>query len=1681
MRNRIYKLFERIPILKYILGSFVKWFVIIAFITGAVFGIMWFTGIYARAENMLDLKYNSPIILGLLILFAILAVLSFFIGFLLWIHKYKRPKSRSSFGRAVSGIWAILPGILISGVILLSGTAPKASAAEPDAVFVQEDPDNLIEGVDYLRNEPSGENGWYKSGEALEITPSGRFDQIREGETGGWKNELIKTEETSPSGAKVTFYLRNSVTNEISGPQTISYKLDHTAPGGGEAEPKTIRVTEEWDADGEYCQEEWEREYLGDVNGDGERNPDNYIYHVILRGEDTVSGVSCFTWKYKNDSNWSEPVPAVDGTAEIGVNYNLWQAGRGIDVRVYDTAGNRKAGTSVSPDRFLKVEYDRSHLQRYVDRGGKDISETDLDGSTRFIYNKETEVRLTVTADTFQESDISVNINDTPVNVKWSAAGSGYVGTVTLSEGNSVIRIEAGGYGILSGETGSKAVMGEYISNTHVVDRTDPVIDISFDGSSAAAGNLYTDDRSMTVRITDKNFRPDEISFSRLSAVDFQGNAVSNFQADDFLNALKSASWKTEGDVHSAVIVFSVDAYYEFTLEYSDLANNSAAPCQGVPFGIDKNGPSGLRIVYESNAAGMAGGTVSFGYYNPSVTVRIYAEDIITGIDHFNWTYTPEEGASTTLDAGTISGQIDCTDSGHFFYEDNGRTAVGEFTLTADESVQYRGKLSFTATDKAGHISSVHYGNGAARDKDGNLQDTGSEYVVVLDTVAPLCQVTCPEPQKTIEEDAGSIIYYNDTCGDIIPITVKITEANFYGEDVVVKLNDSDYTVEDWTRDGDEWTGTIQMTEDGTYIIKISYTDRSGNKMPDYQSERIVIDRAAPRIDRYEFTPDTADNNSDASDFVEALEYGYYFKTEFTVNIYTSDSTPSSGLDRIEYRLVSYENGAIQGEVTDSLPVVNGMAGLIVPAGFKGQIFARSCDTAGNCSGEVTPKAFVVDKTAPVIEIVNDNATEYRDGEGNPLYVNDVNIIVTILDYVSGIRRIGYAQSSENASWDRKEIVLENAGYQVNDDLGDGWIVSQTDANLVTKITKQFSFSSDDNHVVLAFDAADNSGNAIEGVTGGPFTIDMTAPVIHIAFREDDDTDIYYNEDRVADITVIERNFDPSRIHVIMENLFGGLPEVSFTEVSNTEHRAVIVFDEGDYTFEVNGADLGGHAAEVSYSGGNEHLFHVDKTSPVVTDNFAEFTREEAKNSFNTEKYVNISVMEHNFDPDLMQLRIFRKEAGSNHDTAELRDVTAEMMGHADWVHSGDMHTMAFTISEDAVYRIEMTPADLAGNASDYRSTAVFEIDQTAPVIVSRNGRYVGDDEVAFFDLYTYLRRDDPAPAIEFGDANMDYIAYDLTVWIPDRSNPEVLVAVSPEKVYLEEDPDRTGIISGGSFTLSDFTEDGVYALELTAVDEAGNESRRNVNTYARLVEQDVLAYILESNEEEKTGLYSFQYENGTPISMRPDSFSDLNIFAIAREDSDLEVVLRDTNAEEIPVDAQITADHSVYGVVIYNIALESEFFKNTFSGDTDAELYLAVKNAGDRIDLGKIHIDNVAPACEVPESFRSWHWYPGDKMRTITISNISEVLDGERTKVYDNGREIAFQYSGESNTLSFEIEEGWHDIGVVICDMAGNKNIIQERTNIYVGYFWLWVIIAGITLCAGAAVLAVVRGRGKR
>lgn len=363
-----------------------------------------------------------------------------------------------------------------------------------------------------------------------------------------------------------------------------------------------------------------------------------------------------------------------------------------------------------------------------------------------------------------------------------------------------------------------------------------------------------------------------------------------------------------------------------------------------------------------------------------------------------------------------------------------------------------------------------------------------------------------------------------------------------------------------------------------------------------------------------------------------------------------------------------------------------------------------------------------------------------------------------------------------------------------------------------------------------------------------------------------------------------------------------------------------------------------------------------------------------------------------------------------------------------------------------------------------------------------KNGILVDEkNALNFLDIYPYERKDEAAPTVEFTDVNFDHIKYVLTVYTPEYTNGRELSEVKPVSVYLDSDKDKAGIFKGNLFTLPDFSKDGVYALELIAVDKAGNESVLNSNTYMRIVDSDVLAYISNSNAAEKTGWYSFQYENGEPISKRPDNFSDIDIVVLAKTNSQTDIVLRDYNGEEKNTDLQAQTDNSMYGVSVYRYTLKSDYFKENFQEDTDTELYLSVKNENGRIDLGKMHIDNIPPSCNIPNDLKSWHWYYGNESRTITVTNISELLDETMCKVYDNGKAIDFTYSAAEGSLSFTLNGGWHNVGITLEDVAGNTYSVQEVDNIHIGYFWLWIIIIASVIFIGITITIVYFVRKKR
>jgi hypothetical protein len=127
------------------------------------------------------------------------------------------------------------------------------------------------------------------------------------------------------------------------------------------------------------------------------------------------------------------------------------------------------------------------------------------------------------------------------------------------------------------------------------------------------------------------------------------------------------------------------------------------------------------------------------------------------------------------------------------------------------------------------------------------------------------------------------------------------------------------------------------------------------------------------------------------------------------------------------------------------------------------------------------------------------------------------------------------------------------------------------------------------------------------------------------------------------------------------------------------------------------------------------------------------------------------------------------------------------------------------------------------------------------------------------------------------------------------------------------------------------------------------------------------------------------------------------------------------------------------------------------------------------------MHIDNIAPTADLSEEFESWHWYVGEDTPTIEVRNISELLDEANCKVYDNGKELDFKYSPESESLTFTPEEGWHNVGIKLMDRAGNSYDVQEKENIHIGFFWLWMILLLILVMVVVALVIVYYLRKRR
>ena len=875
-------------------------------------------------------------------------------------------------------------------------------------------------------------------------------------------------------------------------------------------------------------------------------------------------------------------------------------------------------------------------------------------------------------------------------------------------------------------------------------------------------------------------------------------------------------------------------------------------------------------------------------------------------------------------------------------------------------------------------------------------------------------------------------------------------------------------------------------TNDGHYLITIIAEDYAGNKSDPVFIE-YYIDKVAPKVDSIDLTPVSADNYANTDDypdpqkFVDILEYGFYFHEAFIATVNVSDPEPSSGLHQISYRLQEYNNGTLIREgALQYVNIENGKASFTIPADFKGQIYVNAFDNVGNSpESEVTPHSFVVDTpehhdSENHIEITGTGDTSYKDGENHPLYDSNVTLAVKITDTMSGIRQITYDLTSEKNESAKKVIDIANTGNAMNQDLGDGWHITALDENLVTEVTKEYTFSSDDNNIQLLFEMTDRSNNS-SAKQSDVFSIDQTAPVINVAFANAAGNGEFYRESRTATITVTERNFDPNKIIASIQNSIGGTPTLSFTDNSNTEHVATLTFGEGDYSFSIEGTDLCNHTATVNYSGGNEQSFHVDLKDPLIVDNFTDFIND-LENSFNVDKEMTFTITEHNFTANGVNIHVYRVPAGQELTDGNREDCTSEYVTDNMWTSNGDTHNAGFTFSTDYVYQVSITVTDKSGRTPATLTSPVFEIDKTKPVLKTPDNR----DKL----VYTKKSTQTEADSIVFEDSNIDKIAYSVVAYQMELNEDNVGYDVKvsePKKFEVNTD----------SVIISDdyFKNDGIYEVKSVAYDVAGNASDESTHTYVIQRNTDFLVYIPDSNKENQTGLYKFN-EKG----IRSADFEDIEIISYVTADKSVGVRVGDEDVEGDDIDVKELRgsdlggdkknDETINQVTAYDLTLKNSFIAQNYDSDTiDTDLLLnAVASTEDTqqvITLGHIYIDNVKPVGEYEQAIQNLGFFDGFygvESRAVMIEGVSPDIDLDRCEIQANDLTLkaadgGFVYDENAHTISFTINKGYTDIRPTLVDKAGNINNLPLVKKVYVGgvfaRFWYMFIFGGLLVLA--------------
>ena len=734
----------------------------------------------------------------------------------------------------------------------------------------------------------------------------------------------------------------------------------------------------------------------------------------------------------------------------------------------------------------------------------------------------------------------------------------------------------------------------------------------------------------------------DEKKVSGFSSITYKVNDKEVTKSVDKINPAKSTDeyYVFEEKIKSTG-ENEIDKYAVQVLSVCDFAENVAYSVDGIKefgrtrFIIDRTAPT---IVYDID--GQVAQDENRLYFDGSARGKVTIEDIDLDVDSIK--FRNEDGSVKYVVPSY--NEKDSTELSKRIYD---------FLLENDGAY----KIETTASDTLGQTSS----------------ETSTE--IVVDKTAPKIEITydkeapSADGNKYYPSNVQITVKVNDKWLDKTSSFVRVKKIDVAGGEVGVE------PLNNWSGDlgDDEHVITFTTDGDGFYQVSVEANDMSKNH-DSAEGNKFGVDTTVPEVT---LTFDENDPHNDK----------YYDKAR-TATITVTDFS----FNEDEAKLAIDEQvgkASASGWANTAVNVYTRTVSFEQDGKYTLKFNCK--DKAGNSSNEVSEAEFVIDRTAPEINVSYNSLTP-----GNGKYYKDTRIANVNI---------------KEMSFDDKLVEL---APQPVSDLGTmpglGGFSSSDDKNV-----SQISFSEDGTYGYI-IKCKDLAGNTATEYMSDIFVIDKTAPEVNFSGVENFSanngevapTVVYgdkYIDIQASKVTLKGANNGPVNVGSSVKQIENGFA-VSYSDFAHDKSMDDL------YVLEATVCDMAGNQTK------DELVFSVNRHGSV-------FVVGDVARKFNEKYYINapkdITITEINID-ELTQKDVSISRDGNIRELVNGKDYAVSRQGSdTSW------KTYTYTIGKknfgtDGIYSVTVYSKDKATNIQDNKSRdaeITFAVDMTAPGIVS--------------------------------------------------------------------------------------------------------------------------------------------------------------------------------------------------------------------------------------------------------------------------------------------------------------------------------------------------------------------------